>query len=155
MGVKYFSTNTSAITQIRTPAQVLYLAFGGPNLTKGGFFPSGVNANPALVSASAATAAVDTGVTFTASPNPIPVTGGSQYGQTTVTWNCPTPTQYIQIRVGSPAGPLFTTNFPSGSMMTNVWATEGMVLYLQDISNGAPLTAQHTLGTLILRTYSA
>ena len=41
---QYLSINpANGLPALRTVTQVLYLAFGGPNLTKGGFFPSGIN----------------------------------------------------------------------------------------------------------------
>ncbi len=44
-GTNFFSTNTAnGLCAIRTPGQVLYLAYGNmANVTKGGFFPNGVN----------------------------------------------------------------------------------------------------------------
>lgn len=44
-GSNFFSTNkTNGLTAIRTPGQVLYLAYGMmANVTAGGFFPNGVN----------------------------------------------------------------------------------------------------------------
>lgn len=43
-GTKYFSVNNEGLTAVRTPGQVLFLAFGGKgNATSGGFFPDGVN----------------------------------------------------------------------------------------------------------------
>ncbi len=44
-GTNYFSTNTAnGLCAVRTPGQVLYLAFGmAANVTSGGFFPNGVN----------------------------------------------------------------------------------------------------------------
>ncbi len=57
-GTNFFSTNTSnGLVAIRTPGQVLYLAYGNvANATKGGFFPSGVN-GALNTSSSAATSA--------------------------------------------------------------------------------------------------
>ena len=40
-GSEYFTTDSNAITETRTPGQVLYLAYAAANATSGGFFPSG------------------------------------------------------------------------------------------------------------------
>ncbi len=93
-------------------------------------------------------------VSFTASPNPIPVAAGATVGVTTVSWNAPS-AQYIEVRVGSPTGPLFTVGYNAGSMQTFDWVTNGMVLYLQDVSNGLPLTAANTLATLTINLQQA
>ena len=43
-GQNYFSLNSMALAQTRTPGQVLFIAYGGvSNVTAGGFFPNGVN----------------------------------------------------------------------------------------------------------------
>jgi hypothetical protein len=43
-GQKYFSVDNNALTQVRTTGQVLFLVYGfQANVTKGGFFPNGVN----------------------------------------------------------------------------------------------------------------
>lgn len=57
-GSNFFTTNTAnGLVPIRTPGQVLFLAYGGQaNVTKGGFFPDGVNGTLNMSSA-AATAA--------------------------------------------------------------------------------------------------
>ncbi|MGA8028217.1 MAG: ferritin-like domain-containing protein [Bryobacteraceae bacterium] len=43
-GSQYFSVGAKGLTQVRTPGQVLYLAYGmKSNAVKGGFFPTGAN----------------------------------------------------------------------------------------------------------------
>jgi hypothetical protein len=45
-GKNYFSADNNALTQTRTPGQLLYLAYGNSaSVTSGGFLPSGVNGN--------------------------------------------------------------------------------------------------------------
>ena len=45
-GTYFFSIDPSTgLSAIRTPAQVLYLAYNAANATSGGFFPNGVNGN--------------------------------------------------------------------------------------------------------------
>jgi hypothetical protein len=58
-GSNFFSTNTAnGLVAIRTPGEVLYLAYGGAsNATEGGFFPSGVNGVVNQASSGPATAA--------------------------------------------------------------------------------------------------
>ncbi len=144
-GSQYFPTDSMAITEVRTPGQVLYLAYAAANATSGGFFPSGVNGT---INMSAGAAANTDGATLTANPNPIPVVGSSD-GMTTITWNAPT-AQVIQIRIGGPNGALFTDNFGTGSMATGQWVTDGMTFYLQDVTGGKALTAANTLATLVV-----
>lgn len=83
---------------------------------------------------------------LTASPNPIPVLPG-QDGVTTLSWYAPS-SSIVQIRVGSPGGPLVTDNFNQGSITTPAWVTNGMTFYLQDATGGAPTLASNTLATV-------
>jgi hypothetical protein len=146
-GSQYFSTNSDAITAVRTPGEVLYIALGGASTTTGGFFPAGVNGS---LNTSSATSAVTDGVTFYLTPNPD--TGSGGLGTVNVVWNCPSTVQYVEVHIGTPSGPLFTVNGGVGSMMTNAWVTDGMIFYLQDVTypkNTATRTAANTLATAI------
>ena len=45
-GTKFISVDDNALSAVRTPGQVLYLAYGNvANVTSGGFFPTGFNGN--------------------------------------------------------------------------------------------------------------
>ena len=88
------------------------------------------------------------GPSLIANPNPIPVTR-SAIGQTTISWNAPD-AQVIEIHIGAPDGKLFTINGNRGSMQTEVWVTDGMTFYLQDVTGGKPLTSVYTLATLVV-----
>jgi hypothetical protein len=52
---QYFSLNAEGLCETRTPPQVLYVAYGGPNLSAGGFFPNGANGYFTFSSSSPAT----------------------------------------------------------------------------------------------------
>ena len=82
-----------------------------------------------------------------AKPNPIPVTGA--VGTTTITWMAPG-VEAVEVRIGSPSGPLFASGGDRGSAQTAAWVTEGMTFYLQDVTGGKPLTADYTLATLVV-----
>ena len=90
------------------------------------------------------------GRSFTASPNPIPVTGPARLGRTTISWHVPDVAE-VEVRIGSPNGTLFAAGGNRGSAETGVWVSEGMTFYLQDVSSGKPLNAANTMGTVVVR----
>jgi hypothetical protein len=86
--------------------------------------------------------------TITLNPNPIHVSGGSGLGVTTVNWNS-FGTSAVQVRVGSPAGAPFAFWGPgAGSETTGMWVQNGETFYLQDVSDGKPLTSANTLAVM-------
>jgi hypothetical protein len=87
------------------------------------------------------------GATLIASPDTVLVAAPIGVGQTTLSWNAPN-AQAIEIHVGSPAGPLLTRACYRGSIRTGLWVTT--TFYLQDITNGLPLTAENTLATAVV-----
>ena len=92
--------------------------------------------------------------TLTASPNPVPVTAGTRYGSTTLTWNAPD-AGVIEIHVGSPNGPLFTQQGNSGTAQTGTWVADGTTFYLQDVTGGKALTLANTLATVVVHLKSS
>lgn len=147
-GSLYFNTDSNALSEVRTPGQVLYLAYGGKaNGTSGGFFPSGVNG---ALNASGASSASSDGATLTLTPNPI-VANSAGLGTTTVAWAAPGAT-VIQVRIGSPTGALFTNNIATGSMQTGTWVENNMTFYLVDVSGGKAASAANVLATVTAHT---
>jgi hypothetical protein len=79
------------------------------------------------------------------SPTPIYVTDGSGLGVATISWNS-FGTSAVQVRVGSPSGAPFAYWGPGpGSETTGKWVYNGEKFYLQDVSDGKPLTSANTL----------
>lgn len=128
---QFFSLNSNALSAVRSPGEVLLLAYGGAaGATSGGFFPAGMNGT---LNMSANTPAVTDGATFTL--NPSPIISASGYGSTTISWTAPAGVTQVSIRLGSPAGPYFIYGGASGSMTTPGWVQDGLVFYLQNASN--------------------
>ena len=86
-------------------------------------------------------------LSFTANPNPIPVTGGALVGSTTLMWNAPG-VGVVEIHVGSANGPVFTQQGATGSAQTGSWVTDGLTFYLQDVTGGKTLIPANTLAIL-------
>ena len=81
-------------------------------------------------------------------PAPNPVQACEGLGVTTLLWSTAN-TETVDVRVGSPTGPLFARTGPgSYQMPTDKWVANGTVLYLQNVSSGLPLTAANTLATV-------
>ncbi len=86
---------------------------------------------------------------LTLNPDPIFVTDGSTLGVTTVSWST-FGTTAVEVHIGSPSGPQFGgSNSGTASVMTGKWVKDGMSFYLQDVSNGKPLTAANTLASAV------
>jgi hypothetical protein len=87
--------------------------------------------------------------TVTANPNPIKVCDGSNAGVTTLSWSA-TGTPEVELRIGTPDGGQFARTGPIGRKETGKWVGDGMVIYLQDVFGGKPLTAEYTIATVTL-----
>jgi hypothetical protein len=76
-------------------------------------------------------------VIFTASPNPIVLSGGAASGTTTLSWNAPGHSQ-VAVFVNSTDGQQLTGWLgPTGSATTGDWVNNGMEFFLVDQTSGA------------------
>jgi hypothetical protein len=89
-----------------------------------------------------------------ATPNPILVTGGETTGSTSLSWTAPAATT-IEVHANSPDGPLVASGGSSNSGVTATSVSDGTIFYLQDTSNGNPLTLGYTLDTVMVHVRSA
>jgi hypothetical protein len=85
---------------------------------------------------------------FQATPNPIPIAPGGQFGSTTLFWTARSPVTAVEVHIGSPSGPTMVRGSAIGRAVAPGWVADGTVFYLQDVSNQHPLTPQNTLGTV-------
>jgi hypothetical protein len=84
---------------------------------------------------------------ISASPNPFPPNPNGN-GQTTLTWTVANLAQ-AEVHINSPDGSMFAGSGPGTfSSTTGQWVTDGMTFYLQNVSNGLPLTSANTLATV-------
>lgn len=79
-------------------------------------------------------------------PNPIVTSDLRGLGKTVLTWRTEKE-RTVELRINSPDGPLFVRATGSGNAKTGEWVGDGMTCYLQDVSNGLPLTSANTLAT--------
>lgn len=92
---------------------------------------------------------------LTAGANPIVACGVGGRGAATLKWSS-TGTTAVSVRVNAPNGPAAVlTAPPSGALTTRGVVINGMRFYLQDVSDGLPLTSANTLATLTLTTTTA
>ena len=69
-------------------------------------------------------------------------------GQTTLTWTS-AGTNRVELHVNAPNGNRLAATGPGTfSVTTGQWARDGMIFYLQNVSNGLPLTSANTLATV-------
>ena len=82
-----------------------------------------------------------------AEPNPFPA-NAQGLGQMTLTWTS-AGTNSVEIHANAPNGNrLAATGSGTFSLTTGQWVRNGMTFYLQNVSNGLPLTSPNTLGTV-------
>jgi hypothetical protein len=87
---------------------------------------------------------------ISAGAEPLQVCDGSGLGAGTVTWES-TGTSNVEVRVGSPAGPMFSRSITGKwSQATGRWLTHGLALFLQDRSAANPLNAENTLAVTVV-----
>jgi hypothetical protein len=79
-----------------------------------------------------------------ANPNPVLVDHWPEPGQTALSWSFDGADE-VEVRVGSPDGPLFCHTASPGTAQTGKWVTNGMVFYLQNVTADRPLSAENTL----------
>jgi hypothetical protein len=90
---------------------------------------------------------------ITADPNPF-VADSQGVGQTTLAW-ASYGTSAVEIHVNAPNGPRFAGGDPGiFSVGTGHWVVDGMTFYLQNVSNGLPLTSANTLATVTMSVVS-
>jgi hypothetical protein len=85
-----------------------------------------------------------------AEPNPFQADSQGA-GCSTVSWMTYA-TSKVEVHLDSPDGPLFAESGPGlFSQTTGQWVRDGTRLYLQNVSDGLPLTAENTLAIVTLR----
>ena len=83
---------------------------------------------------------------LTVTPAAIQVVRLDQAGATSLEWSSEG-AEIVEVHVDAPDGPLLSRSGPSGNAATGEWVSDGMTFFLQDVTNGLPLTSEHTLAT--------
>jgi hypothetical protein len=112
--------------------------------------PTTTNSNTATSNTSAPTSkGAKSGATgtLTATPNPIKVCDGTGLGVADISWTY-AGAKLVEVRIGAPDGGLLVQAGGEGTKTTGKWVGPNTVFYLQDVSNGLPLTAENTITTL-------
>jgi hypothetical protein len=91
---------------------------------------------------------------LSAAPNPCLVTSG-HLGITKLSWSAPNGTRNVELHVKAPDGHLMGKGKQIGTAQTGQWVSDGMTFYLQDVTDGKPLTAANTLDTITVRVIPA
>jgi hypothetical protein len=90
-----------------------------------------------------------------ADPNPI-VLDGRATGASTIVWNS-VGYHRAEVHVDAPDGPLFAAveqdpEVPAAhERATDDWVSDGTQFFLQDVSDGRPLTRDHTIASVTVR----
>jgi glycosyltransferase involved in cell wall biosynthesis len=79
-----------------------------------------------------------------------PPTEPEELGSMTLTWRS-RQTAFVEVRVDSADGPLFTRGGPSGEATTGLWVRDRMLFYLQDVSKGPVHAKWNTLAVARVR----
>jgi hypothetical protein len=158
-----WSTSTASAVEVHvgTPDGPLFTG-GGPqgSATTGGWVTDGMvfylqdvsNGQPLTPQFTIATQTIgftpiQPAASFQASPNPIPVPPGTEFGRTNLYWSAPSSVVSVEVHVGAPDGALLTSGPAIGNVQTGQWVTDGMVFFLQDTTKNKPLTAANTLAS--------
>jgi hypothetical protein len=88
------------------------------------------------------------GASITATPNPTPPTSNG-LGSALISWVAPN-ADNVEVHIGSPTGPLFSTSGNRGWETTGAWVADGTTFYLQDVSSGATASASNTIATTVV-----
>jgi hypothetical protein len=86
---------------------------------------------------------------ITADHNPIYLSDGPRSAVVKLSWTS-VGTSKVEIRVGAHNGALLSRTGSSGSASTGKWIYDGMMVFLQDVSDGAALASENTLGSVIV-----